>query len=213
MKSARTKLTVAAVVVVALFGLLAGTAAAQDQAVTVEPATGLADGDTIVVNITGFGAGAEVTLAQCGVWPVAGPTDCDLATFGDYVIVADDAGAGSGEFVVFVGTRDAVTCNAETPCYIVASDGIGADSVAAGVEITFAGEAAPEETPTEEATEAPTEEATETPTEEATETATPEQISEMPQTGGESGMLAIIGVSVVIAGALFVGLGRRLGKI
>lgn len=197
MKSVTTRLSLGVIAFLAVLAAFAGVASAQDPAVVVEPSESLTDGATVVVTISGFASGAEVTLAQCVVWPLTGPNDCDLANYGDYVIVADESGGGTSEFEVFVGTRDAITCDAETPCYLVASEGIGPDAPAAVAELTFAGDDDPAAIPEDAPTEPPV----------------AEQISEMPQTGGEAGLLAIIGVSAVIAGFLFVGFGRRLGRI
>jgi LPXTG-motif cell wall-anchored protein len=211
MKSTCSIFAVFILAVVAMFGLVAGTAAAQEPETKVDPDKELADGDEVDVSITGFAAGAEVTVAQCGVWPVTGPDDCDISTSGDYVITADDSGAGTTKFPVFSGTRDEVTCDADNACYIVASAGDGADAIAAGAEITFVGGETPTEEPTEEPTEAPTEEPTETPT--ATETATPTPTATIPETGAESTTMAIVGVGIVLAGLLLVGVSRRLGRI
>jgi len=183
MKTRLSRIALGGLLVAALLALVAAPAAAQEPAITGEPTDGLSDGVVVAVQISGFPADTEVTLAQCANFPITGPTDCDISTFGDHTIMTDAEGAGTADFSVFEGMHDPITCDPDNPCYIVAADGITAESNTAAVPITFG------------------------------VAAQPEQISEMPQTGGEAGLMVIIGISILAAGALFLGLSRRLGRI
>ena len=101
------------------------------------PATDLADGDTVSVEIGGYEAGDELTVVTCFVFPVVGPTDCDLSNYGDFTAVADDSGAATIDYTVTVGELDGGTCDADNPCFVVVGDAIGPDGNYAAQEVTF----------------------------------------------------------------------------
>ena len=192
----------AGLAVLGFLALWAAPAQAQEQAITVDPPTVDAAGPAeFTVVGSGYPAGETVFVLACPgaegdpstVTADSAPTICDLE--GMQQPAAEDDGSFN------------VTISAEVPevgLVIVASTS-GATQFPSHVVTVDGGEEA-----TPEATAEATPEATETPTETPTETAT---TTSMPETGGESGVLAIVGASIVIAGFLFVGLGRRLGRI
>ena len=103
-----------------------------------DPGEGIADGDTLSVELGGFAEGAEITVVTCFVFPATGPESCDLSNYGDFVVTADADGGGALDYEVKVGELDGGTCDASTPCYIVAGDGFGPDANYAAQLVTFA---------------------------------------------------------------------------
>ncbi|MGI9644733.1 MAG: neocarzinostatin apoprotein domain-containing protein, partial [Ilumatobacteraceae bacterium] len=115
-----------------------------DPELVVEPFEELSQDDMVTVVISGFAPGVNVTLSQCQVYPVAGPADCDLSRFGQDVVTTDAEGAATYDYRVDAGeVGGAILCTDDSPCHLVASDGIGADSVSAGHTLAFASAAPP----------------------------------------------------------------------
>jgi hypothetical protein len=105
---------------------------------------GLAQDEVVTVTGHGYEPGATLTVVQCFKFPVTGPADCELSNYGQYTAEVGADGSASIDYVVNVVEG---RCDATTPCFIVASDGIGAAANAVGVEVTFA-EGAPAATTT-----------------------------------------------------------------
>ncbi|HEX8629936.1 MAG TPA: enediyne antibiotic chromoprotein [Catenuloplanes sp.] len=103
----RSAIAVAAVAVGAMLSLGATPAAAEGAAaISATPSSGLVNGQSIEVAVTGFGAGANLYVGQCAYLTVdkASPV-CDLSS--SQQVVADAAGAGSAPLTVhssFEGT-------------------------------------------------------------------------------------------------------------
>jgi Protein of unknown function (DUF4232)/Neocarzinostatin family len=94
---------------------------AQHQVVAVSPDTGLRNGETVTVTVTGFPDGAKVFLSECS------PDREDLAAAGcgaelaaEPVLYTDDHGAGSARFVVHFHAADETCARA---CAIAATAG------------------------------------------------------------------------------------------
>ena len=137
----------------------------------------------------------------------------------DLTITVDQAAIDSGKIYVIAGE---LAAGSDWSANVTIT--VGAEPVAA--EEPEAEEAAEE--PAEEAAEEPAEEAAEEPAEEPAEEAaegaggeedpmteeSPMEEAEgtMAETGAESGLLAVIGVSVLLAGLFAVGIGRRFTK-
>ena len=114
---------------------------------------GLEDGETLTVELTSFLPGATVTVVTCYRYPAAGPSDCELSNYGMHTASIGNDGSATIEYPVsHVPDR----CDASTPCFIVAGDGIGANANYAAVEVTFSGAVASETTEAPSTTAAPT---------------------------------------------------------
>jgi hypothetical protein len=82
-----------AAVVVAVLGAALPASAESAVGVTVTPSTGLADGQTVTVAATGFGANEAVFVTECAGDPAAGTLVCDVAGITQFT--TDATGAGS----------------------------------------------------------------------------------------------------------------------
>lgn len=100
-------------------------------------ANNLSDGETVTASLSGWPAGATITLVTCFVFPATGPADCDTSNYGRYTATAGDDGSGSVDYQV---SAIPGRCDPENGCFVVASDGIGPGANSAAVPITFAGE-------------------------------------------------------------------------
>ncbi|MDH3681099.1 MAG: LPXTG cell wall anchor domain-containing protein [Acidimicrobiia bacterium] len=187
---------------VGLLAIFAAPASAQDgPAITVDPPSVDAAGEaTFMVTGTGFTQPALFVL-PCTI-PEGGPEavgqdDCDLANL--LPVTVADGGFGPVEVTFDIPAEGLV---------VVAADAGQIETAAAVITV---GEAAADETTDDEATddEATDDEATD---DEATDDTAAAQ-DELPETGAESTLLAIIGVSVALAGAMVVGASRRLGRV
>ncbi len=112
--------------------------------VTVSPATGLLDGETVEVRVTGFGVGGKIWISECASAADATDLGCGAQLAAQPFLVTDNARAGRIAFIVrasapaqpLAATPIAV-CHDE--CVIVATVGDGyADAVA---PISFTGAA------------------------------------------------------------------------
>jgi hypothetical protein len=122
----------------------ATTTAALATTADVSNTEGLAQDEVVTVTGHGYEPGATLTVVQCFKFPVTGPADCELSNYGQYTAEVGADGSASIDYVV---NEVEGRCDATTPCFIVASDGIGAAANAVGVEVTFA-EGAPAATTT-----------------------------------------------------------------
>jgi hypothetical protein len=104
---------------------------------TLDVHEGIADGDTIAVEVGGFDAGAELTMVTCFVFPATGPESCDLSNYGDFAAPADADGAAAMEYTIKVGDLDGGACDADNPCFIVVGDGFGPDAGYAAHTVAF----------------------------------------------------------------------------
>ncbi len=113
----RTRTNLVILGAVAFLLLAAGTAAAQGPTVTVEPAEGLVDGDTVTVTVTGFPTtGTDWAGVQC-VLPIDDPLE-ECSDTGLVPVEFDAEGAATFEFTVMTGAIGSGTC------------GVGGDSCA-----------------------------------------------------------------------------------
>ena len=110
-------------------------AAAPAATADVSKTEGLAQDEVVTVTGHGYEPGATLTVVQCFIFPAAGPADCELSNYGQYTAEVGADGSASIDYVVNVVEG---RCDATTPCFIVASDGIGPAANAVGVELTFA---------------------------------------------------------------------------
>lgn len=91
-------LTGAAAVAAMLAVSVPASAGASAAGVTVTPSTGLSDGASVTVDVTGFGAAEAVSVTECAGDPAAGTLVCDVAGIKQFT--TDAAGAGSTTFTV-----------------------------------------------------------------------------------------------------------------
>jgi hypothetical protein len=179
----------------------ATTTAALAATADVSNTEGLAQDEVVTVTGHGYEPGATLTVVQCFKFPVAGPSDCELSNYGQYTAEVGADGSASIDYVVNVVEG---RCDATTPCFIVASDGIGAAANAVGIEVTFADgapaattTAAPATTTAAPATTAvPV--ATDAPQQEAPAAA---RADDEPETDGLPGWVIPLAIAVVVVGA------------
>ncbi len=135
------KLLVFSTVLVALLSLISAPAFADHgvahngETADVSKTEGLAQDEVVTVTGHGYEPGATLTVVQCFIFPAAGPADCELSNYGQYTAEVGADGSASIDYVVNVVEG---RCDATTPCFIVASDGIGPAANAVGTEVTFA---------------------------------------------------------------------------
>jgi hypothetical protein len=125
----KAALTGAAVCAAVLAVSVPASAAPSAPGVAVTPSTGLADGATVTVDVTGFGAGEPVSVSECAGTPGTDSLVCDVAAIKQ--VTTDSAGAGSTTTTVHKtfegqdqsGNPVAVDC-ATVPggCFIGATD-------------------------------------------------------------------------------------------
>jgi hypothetical protein len=96
--------------------------------VSVTPATGLSDGETVHVAIAGFRAGAKVWLSECANRADVNDYGCGQQLAAQPFLVTDDSGAGTGSFTVsataFVRADDISGAVACEHCVLVAASGV-----------------------------------------------------------------------------------------
>ena len=100
----------------------------QDPTVHVSPSTGLHDGQTITVAVTGFGVGAKVWLSECASATDVSGEGCGAQLAAQTLLATGDDRSGSTTFVVH---RDAATeavqaeptATCTNDCVIVATQG------------------------------------------------------------------------------------------
>ena len=135
------KLLVFSTVLVALLSLISAPAFADHgvahngETADVSKTEGLAQDEVVTVTGHGYEPGATLIVVQCFKFPATGPADCELSNYGQYTAEVGADGSASIDYVVNVVEG---RCDATTPCFIVASDGIGPAANAVGVELTFA---------------------------------------------------------------------------
>jgi Neocarzinostatin family len=115
----RNHVIFAAVALIA-FGSIAGVASAQEgPAITVTPDSGLSDGDTLVVEATGFPADSEEFLSGQCVTPIANPlAQCDVGNIVPVAVGAD--GTATIEITIKTGPiGDGVCGEGEVQCAIM----------------------------------------------------------------------------------------------
>ncbi len=87
---------------------------------SVEPSTGLVNGQTVTVSWSGFTDGT-VNIVQCSKGGLTGSAACDLVT--GHILQANPTGEGSMELTIVVGTVGNGTCDAATnDCVIIVND-------------------------------------------------------------------------------------------
>lgn len=175
-------ITVVSIALVASFG----TAGAQDgPSVTVEPSTGLSDGDTLTVTATGFPAdSAAFSSGQC-VTPLEDfLQQCDVTNI--VPVPLDSEGSATFEITIKVGPIGTGMCGeGEVQCVIAV--GSLTESEAGGAPIFFGADAPP-------TAEAPAEDTTE----------------ELADTGPrENGIMVVGATAALIAGLMLVSTSRR----
>lgn len=144
--------------VAACASLLLASAAAADhgganhngESLELSKSEDIEDGESITVMVSSFLPDKTVTVLTCYNFPVAGPGDCDFSNMGQFTAVVGADGTATVEYTVKIVPG---RCDETTPCYVIASDGIGPSSNSAAQEVTFAAAAMAEPEP--EPTEAP----------------------------------------------------------
>ena len=218
---------------------LASPVSAQDaETITADPANVPAEAGDVTVTINGAGwtgAPAGLYVINCPGAdftqdpPVsASPGDANYALTACPQLLASTGRAtadsdGNWSYDLTITVDQAAIDSGKI--YVIAGELAAGSDWSANVTITVGAEpAAAEEPEAEEAAEEPAEEAAEEPAEEAAEGAggeedpmteeSPMEEAEgtMAETGAESGLLAVIGVSVLLAGLFAVGIGRRFAK-
>ena len=107
MKRFRATLVLGTIAATLLFA--AQPASAQDAAVTVEPSTSLADGDTLTVNVSGFPADSTAFVSGQCVTPIEDPlAQCDTGNI--IPVPLDSEGAATFEITVKVGPIGSGSC-------------------------------------------------------------------------------------------------------
>jgi len=87
-----------------------------DPQVVITPATGLHDGETVTVSVTGFGAGGKVWLSECALAADATSLGCGDQLAAQTFLVTGDDRAGSTSFVVHVTASGRPLGGAEQTC-------------------------------------------------------------------------------------------------
>jgi hypothetical protein len=109
--------------------------------VEVTPATALRDGQTVRVNVDGFGVGGKVLISECSTRAAASGEGCGPELAEQLFLVTGDDRSGTTSFVVTadapIGPLTTSTRRCTTDCVIVASLGAGLPFVVA--PISFAG--------------------------------------------------------------------------
>jgi hypothetical protein len=176
-------------IVIALVALLAlgRTAGAQDgPAITLSPESGLADGDTVTVTITGFPADAtSFQSGQC-VTPLEDfLSQCDLGNI--VPVPLDGDGAATIEVVVHEGAIGSGTCGEGADQCVIAVGSL-TDAEAAAAPIFFGADGAATDEPAEEEPVA----------------------EELAVTGPrEVGISLVAGFAVLVAGFMIISTSRR----
>jgi hypothetical protein len=170
------RITTAFVLVLGLLGLMASPAFADHgvahngETAEISESEGLMQDDVVTVTGIGYAPGSTLTVVQCFIFPAAGPADCELSNYGQFTAPVGDDGTASVEYTVNIVEG---RCDADNPCFIVISDGIGPAANGVGMEVTFAAAEVEETTTTTEAPTTTTTEAPTTTTEAPTTTAAP----------------------------------------
>ncbi|MFE9774089.1 enediyne antibiotic chromoprotein [Streptomyces sp. NPDC005931] len=94
----KAALTAASVCAAVLAVAVPASAAPTAAGVAVSPSSGLSDGATVTVDVTGFGAGEAVSVSECAGTPGTDTLVCDVA--GIRQLTTDSAGAGSATITV-----------------------------------------------------------------------------------------------------------------
>lgn len=169
----------------AMVAVFAGPAAAQDgPAITVDPANVDAAG-TVEVTITGTGYTQPALFVLPCTFPDGGDVTLLSSDDCDLTALTPVSPDADGAFEI--------TIEYDIPAEglaIVAADAGQVEQAAAAISVGAADEPAPEPTPEE------------------TDTA-----QELPETGSENAILAIVGLTLAAAGVVVLGGGRRLGRI
>ena len=138
----------AAAPIAAVFAIVAApTAAFAAASVTVTPASGVTDGQSVTVSGTGFKANASLVIVECSA--PASQAACDTTNLGS--ATANAAGTFSATFKVKSGTIGNGSCT--TTCYIAAAE--PADTTDAGIATFVFGSAAATTTPSTAPTAVP----------------------------------------------------------
>ena len=100
----------------------AGAAAAGAQSVTVTPADGLHDGQTVRVQAAGYAPGTSLTVVECSAVPAASSADCDIADA--HFVSASAEGTVDVSVPVIIGPfgLNHVECDAPPGCIVSVSD-------------------------------------------------------------------------------------------
>ncbi len=102
----------------------------RDPTVHVSPSTGLHDGQTVTVTVTGFGVGAKVWLSECASASDVSGEGCGAQLAAQTLLATGDDRSGSTTFVVHrMAATEAVqaapTATCTNDCVIVATQGVG----------------------------------------------------------------------------------------
>ena len=122
------------------------TAASKEPTITVEPSTGLTDGQKVHIKATGFPATTSVAFNQCAdKGNETGAGDCNLGAMVAQApdgtpLKTDASGNVEGDYTVHKGPFGAnqIVCGAAQACVVSVSNLPNAD-VSAATDVTFAG--------------------------------------------------------------------------
>ncbi len=200
---------IAVAIMAATLTLLATPVGAQTDIpvdVTVTPATEVNPGDELVVTAEGipYPPDGDVFIATCWVFPVRGPADCYVADFGLYLMEIQEDETGEALYIAPPVAERCSDPDAEDPCLIVVSSGIGPQSTNGATPILYA---APDDTTTTTSTTTTTTSTTTTTVPESTTTTV---VAAPAEEESSNNVAIIIGVGLVVV--LAAGLGFALGR-
>lgn len=186
-------------------------AAAAPLVATVNPNTGLEDGDTVTVSWSGTTPGSTINIIQCS--GAGGAQYCDMPR--GKLSIANPTGDGSTTFVVHTGAIGTGQCDAgHNQCILFVNQDLSFDADKnAFPTLSFGAAAAPATTTTTAAattssTAAPA--TTPTTAAAAVQSASTTQGAELARTGSaQTGWLAAVGVLAVGTGGVLVRRSRR----
>ena len=104
-----------------------------DRTATVDPSTGLTDGQVVTVTWDGYLPGGTVNVIQCAAGGTEGASLCDLTQ--GRILQPNPTGAGSIELEIIVGPVGEGTCTAATDDCVVAVNDSGLSDPDATIRI------------------------------------------------------------------------------
>lgn len=82
----------------------------------ITPSTGLKDGQSVTVTVSGFGDGSHVYVSECASEDTVSSRGCGAELSSQTVIITDHLGRGSTTFIVHSLAADRVAASATTRC-------------------------------------------------------------------------------------------------
>ncbi len=119
--------------------LLAAPALAATPGISVSPSTGLANGQTVTVSLSGFSAGAPVAVIECSpLQATAQQAACDTA--GVKIVTANASGTATTPFTVTtgqIGTAAGSTCPGQGGVCLITAANTGNQTQNATAQVAF----------------------------------------------------------------------------